>query len=62
MPTYSIKGVDGKTYSIQGPEGLSEAQVINAIESELSDQEDSDLQRDLEEKQLASINALYNQK
>lgn len=62
MPTYSIKGVDGKTYSIQGPEGLSEAQVINAIESELRDQEDSDLQRDLEEKQLASINALYNQK
>ncbi len=61
MPTYSIKGVDGKTYSIKGPEGLSEAQVIAAIQSELRREEDQRLQSDLEEKQRAAIAALYGQ-
>jgi len=61
MPTYSIKGVDGKTYSIKGPEGLSEAQVISAIQSELRREEDQRLQSDLEEKQRAAIAALYGQ-
>ena len=36
MPTYSIQGNDGKTYSIEGPEGATEEQVISAIEAEMS--------------------------
>ena len=34
MPLYSIKGPDGKTYSIQGPAGASREQVIQAIQEE----------------------------
>ena len=38
MPTYTIKGNDGKTYSIDGPEGATEEQVIQAIQAELDKQ------------------------
>jgi arsenate reductase-like glutaredoxin family protein len=34
MPRYSIKGPDGKTYSINGPEGASREEVIAAIQRE----------------------------
>jgi hypothetical protein len=36
MPLYSIKGPDGKTYSIQGPAGASREQVIQAIQEKQS--------------------------
>jgi len=32
MPTYSIKGPDGKTYSLDGPAGATREQVIQAIQ------------------------------
>ena len=38
MPLYSIKGPDGKTYSIQGPAGASREQVIQAIQEKQSQQ------------------------
>lgn len=31
MPTYSIKAPNGKTYSIDGPEGATQAQVVSQI-------------------------------
>ena len=34
MPRYSIKGPDGKTYSINGPEGASREEVIAAIQQQ----------------------------
>lgn len=34
MPRYSITGPDGKTYSINGPEGASREEVISAIQQQ----------------------------
>ena len=34
MPIYSIKGPDGKTYSLEGPEGASREQVIQEIKKQ----------------------------
>jgi Large polyvalent protein associated domain 38 len=36
MPTYEIKGPDGKTYEIDGPKGATREQVISAIQAKLS--------------------------
>tara|TARA_R100001015_G_C4634196_1_gene200260 strand:- start:264 stop:4421 length:4158 start_codon:yes stop_codon:yes gene_type:complete len=36
MPTYTIQGDDGKRYSIDGPEGATEEQVIDAIQEQLN--------------------------
>jgi hypothetical protein len=36
MPLYSVTGPDGKTYSINGPEGASREQVIDAIQTKLA--------------------------
>jgi len=44
MPLYSIKGPDGKTYSINGPAGASRDEVISAIQNQLSQQEQARLQ------------------
>ena len=34
MPIYSIKGPDGKTYSLEGPAGASRDQVIQEIKKQ----------------------------
>ena len=34
MPIYSIKGPDGKTYSLEGPEGASREKVIQEIKKQ----------------------------
>jgi hypothetical protein len=36
MPTYTITGPDGKDYSIDGPEGATQDQVIAAIQEQLA--------------------------
>jgi acetolactate synthase regulatory subunit len=36
MPTYSITGPDGKEYSIDGPEGATQDQVVAAIQEQLA--------------------------
>ena len=46
MPTYSITGNDGKTYSIDGEAGATEAEVIAAIEAELEQQERAKIEED----------------
>ena len=46
MPTYTIKGNDGKTYSIDGPEGATEEQVIQAIQAELDKQKTETISED----------------
>ena len=38
MPIYNIQGPDGRIYSLEGPEGATEDQVINALKSNLSSQ------------------------
>lgn len=37
MPTYEIKGPDGRTYEIDGPKGATREQVISAIQSRLNE-------------------------
>ena len=39
MPTYSIKGPDGKTYSLDGPAGATREQVIQAIQAKQAQQQ-----------------------
>ena len=39
MPTYSVRGPDGYTYSIDGPEGASRDEVIAAIQQRLGEQQ-----------------------
>lgn len=36
MPTYTITGPDGKDYSIDGPAGATQEQVVSAIQSRMS--------------------------
>ena len=36
MPTYTITGPDGKDYSIDGPEGATQDQVVAAIQEQLA--------------------------
>jgi hypothetical protein len=38
MPLYSIKGPDGNTYQIEGPEGATREQIIDAIQYKLGRQ------------------------
>lgn len=38
MPLYSIKGPDGNTYQIEGPEGATREQIIDAIQYKLGQQ------------------------
>ena len=38
MPTYSIQGPDGKTYSIDGPPNATREQIIRAIQAKLQQQ------------------------
>jgi hypothetical protein len=38
MPIYNIQGPDGRIYSLEGPEGATEDQVINALKANLSTQ------------------------
>ena len=38
MPLYSIKGPDGNTYQIEGPEGATREQVIDAIQAKIGQQ------------------------
>jgi hypothetical protein len=38
MPTYSIRGPDGKVYSIEGPEGATREEVVAAIQIQLATQ------------------------
>ena len=40
MPTYEIKGPDGKTYEIDGPKGATREQVISAIQSRLNERKE----------------------
>lgn len=37
MPTYEIKGPDGRTYEIDGPKGATREQVISAIQARLNE-------------------------
>ena len=39
MPIHSIQGPDGNTYSIEGPEGATRDQVINAIQLKMMNRE-----------------------
>jgi len=50
MPTYSITGNDGKTYSIEGEAGATEAEVIAAIEAELEQQERTRIEEEYQSK------------
>ena len=34
MPIYSIKGPDGKTYSLEGPAGATREQVIQEVKKQ----------------------------
>lgn len=36
MPTYTVQGPDGKDYSIDGPTGATQEQVVSAIKEQLS--------------------------
>jgi hypothetical protein len=40
MPTYEIKGPNGKTYEIDGPKGATREQVIAAIQSRLNERKE----------------------
>ena len=39
MPLYKVQGPDGKFYQIEGPEGASQNEVINAIQRQIRQQE-----------------------
>ena len=39
MPTYSIQGPDGKTYSIDGPPNATREQIIGAIQARMQQQQ-----------------------
>lgn len=45
MPTYSIQGPDGKTYSIDGPPNATREQIIGAIQARLKQQSAAQEQR-----------------
>jgi hypothetical protein len=42
MPTYSIQGPDGKTYSIDGPPNATREQIIGAIQARMQQQPPAD--------------------
>ena len=70
MALYTVDGPDGKTYSIEGPEGASQEQVrdvvrrqVEARQRRLRDDEDqARLQRNLEEAQRKTREALFSAK
>ena len=47
MPTYQITGDDGTVHKIDGPEGATREQVVNAIENALLEKETEEADKEL---------------
>ena len=59
---HKVRDADGVVHRVRGPADASPEAIMAIVQNKLRENETAALQRDLEEKQLASINALYNQK
>jgi hypothetical protein len=60
MPLYSIKGPDGREYQIEGPEGASKEQIVDAIQYKLQAKQD-DIARHQNKSAMADLGTKFKQ-
>lgn len=58
---HKVRDADGVVHKVRGPADASPNAIMAIVQQKLRDQEESVLQRDLDEKRDATINALYDQ-
>ena len=61
MALYEVTGPDGKQYEVEGPAGATDAQIINAVTSQLREQERIALEERLAQQQERTTAALFAQ-